>query len=138
MVTTPQAAAADVAERAGAIATQTGQTVAGRHREHVLPGNCPTAGGWTCSAAAAARCSPNGSAPTGTDVPLLGQIPLDISLREGGDSGRPIVLGGPDTPAAAALSGIAGRTCGQAAGTGRDEAGRPAPLIVQGLRLRGG
>ncbi|WP_140416688.1 P-loop NTPase, partial [Arthrobacter globiformis] len=47
------------------------------------------------------------SSSTGTDVPLLGQIPLDILLREGGDSGKPIVLGGPDTPAAAALSGIA-------------------------------
>ena len=40
-------------------------------------------------------------------MPLLGQIPLDISLREGGDSGKPIVLGDPDSPAAVALRGIA-------------------------------
>ena len=45
----------------------------------------------------------------GSDVPLLGQIPLDIQLREGGDTGVPIVIGRPDTPAAQALSGIAGK-----------------------------
>jgi ATP-binding protein involved in chromosome partitioning len=45
----------------------------------------------------------------GTDVPLLGQIPLDILLREGGDAGVPLVLGRPETPAAVALLDIAGR-----------------------------
>jgi ATP-binding protein involved in chromosome partitioning len=49
------------------------------------------------------------SASTGANVPLLGQIPLDILLREGGDTGVPIVLGRPETPAAAALSGIAAK-----------------------------
>ena len=47
------------------------------------------------------------SATVGTDVPLLGQIPLDILLREGGDTGAPIVLSRPETPAAMALCGIA-------------------------------
>jgi ATP-binding protein involved in chromosome partitioning len=45
----------------------------------------------------------------GAEVPLLGQIPLDIQLREGGDTGVPIVLGQAGTPAAAALSRIAGQ-----------------------------
>jgi ATP-binding protein involved in chromosome partitioning len=45
----------------------------------------------------------------GADVPLLGQIPLDIQLREGGDAGVPIVIGQPGTPAAASLAGIAAR-----------------------------
>ena len=49
------------------------------------------------------------TATVGAEVPLLGQIPLDIQLREGGDTGVPIVIGQPGTPAAAALSGIAGR-----------------------------
>ena len=40
---------------------------------------------------------------------MLGQIPLDILLREGGDSGVPLVLGRPETPAAQALAGIAGK-----------------------------
>jgi ATP-binding protein involved in chromosome partitioning len=49
------------------------------------------------------------TATVGADVPLLGQIPLDILLREGGDSGAPIVLGRPETPAAIALIAIAGK-----------------------------
>jgi ATP-binding protein involved in chromosome partitioning len=44
---------------------------------------------------------------TGTDVPLLGQIPLDINLREAGDDGVPVVLSAPDSPAARALSDVA-------------------------------
>jgi ATP-binding protein involved in chromosome partitioning len=45
----------------------------------------------------------------GTDVPLLGQIPLDPRVRESGDVGRPIVLTDPDAPAALALSAVADR-----------------------------
>jgi ATP-binding protein involved in chromosome partitioning len=44
---------------------------------------------------------------TGADVPLLGQIPLDVRLREGGDSGTPLVLSDPSAPAAAQLIKIA-------------------------------
>jgi ATP-binding protein involved in chromosome partitioning len=43
----------------------------------------------------------------GAKVPLLGQIPLDTSLREGGDVGLPLVLTNPSSPAAAALDAIA-------------------------------
>jgi len=42
-------------------------------------------------------------------VPLLGEIPLESAVREGGDSGSPIILASPDSPAAKALSTIAGR-----------------------------
>ncbi len=38
---------------------------------------------------------------------MLGQIPLDIPMREGGDVGRPIVLDAPETPAALALTAVA-------------------------------
>ena len=44
---------------------------------------------------------------TGTTVPLLGQIPLDIRLREGGDNGTPLVLDDPSSPAALQLVKIA-------------------------------
>jgi ATP-binding protein involved in chromosome partitioning len=109
VVTTPQAAAADVAERAGAIATQTGQTVAGVI-ENMSYMEMPDGGRMELFGSGGGQLlSERLSAATGTDVPLLGQIPLDILLREGGDSGRPIVLGRPETPAAAALSGIAGK-----------------------------
>ena len=43
----------------------------------------------------------------GSEVPLLGQIPLDTRLRVGADQGMPVVLGEPDSPAAVALRGIA-------------------------------
>jgi ATP-binding protein involved in chromosome partitioning len=56
------------------------------------------------------------SASVGADVPLLGQIPLDIKLREGGDAGAPVVVGQPETAAAAALSGIATRLATQPRG----------------------
>ena len=36
----------------------------------------------------------------GADVPLLGKIPFDIALREGGDNGQPVVATKPDSPAA--------------------------------------
>ena len=41
------------------------------------------------------------------DVPLLGCIPLEISLREGGDRGIPIVVAEPDSASAQALTQIA-------------------------------
>ena len=44
---------------------------------------------------------------TGTQVPLLGQVPLDVRLREGGDAGIPLVLAEPDSPAGLALRKIA-------------------------------
>ena len=50
------------------------------------------------------RRSPGRSAPT---VPLLGQVPIDTALREGGDEGMPIVLSEPDSPAAVVLRAIA-------------------------------
>ncbi|MFJ5698237.1 Mrp/NBP35 family ATP-binding protein [Arthrobacter sp. NPDC093139] len=109
VVTTPQAAAADVAERAGAIATQTGQTVAGviENMSHL---EMPDGGRMELFGSGGGQLlTERLSATTGTPVPLLGQIPLDILLREGGDSGQPIVLGRPETPAAAALSAIAGK-----------------------------
>ena len=41
----------------------------------------------------------------GAQVPLLGQVPLDTRLREGGDAGLPIVLTDPDSPASKELRG---------------------------------
>jgi ATP-binding protein involved in chromosome partitioning len=44
---------------------------------------------------------------TGAPVPLLGQVPIDVRLREGGDRGVPLVLADPESAAAQQLSGIA-------------------------------
>jgi len=108
VVTTPQLAAAEVAERAGAIATQTQQRISGvieNMSYHLCP-HCGEqtelfgSGGGATVAAALSRL-------TGAQVPLLGQVPIDVRLREGGDSGVPLVLSDPDSPAALALRKIA-------------------------------
>jgi ATP-binding protein involved in chromosome partitioning len=46
------------------------------------------------------------SRATGTRVPLLGQVPLDQRVREGGDAGWPVLLADPDAPAAIALDRV--------------------------------
>jgi len=93
VVTTPQSAAADVAERAGSMSAQTGQRVAGVI-ENMSWLELPDGGrlelfGAGGGSSLAARLSTT----LGTDVPLLGSIPLDVALREGGDAGTPLVLG---------------------------------------------
>lgn len=107
VVTTPQVAAADVAERAGAIAVQTGQKVAGVIENMsflTLPdGSTMEVFGSGGGEVLSKRLSQTVNAP----VELLGQIPLDVALREGGDIGAPIVLANPQSPAAVALLGIA-------------------------------
>jgi ATP-binding protein involved in chromosome partitioning len=60
-------------------------------------------------------------------VPFLGEVPLDIGIRETSDAGLPIVATQPDGPHAAAYRGIAERVRDQL-GTG--DAVRPAPKIV--------
>jgi len=40
-------------------------------------------------------------------VPVLGQVPIDVRLREGGDTGLPLVLSAPESAAARQLTGIA-------------------------------
>ncbi|MGW6496988.1 Mrp/NBP35 family ATP-binding protein [Nonomuraea angiospora] len=108
VVTTPQMAAAEVAERAGSIAAQTHQQIAGVIENMAwLP--CPHCderiavfgeGGGQTVADALTRT-------LGARVPLLGQVPIDLRLREGGDEGKPLVLTEPDSPAAAELRKIA-------------------------------
>src|SRR6266699_1138376 len=108
LVTTPQLAAAEVAERAGAIVTQTHQRIAGviENMSYLVCAHCGEqtevfgSGGGATVAEALGRL-------TGTQVPLLGQVPLDVRLREGGDAGVPLVLSDPDSPAALALRKIA-------------------------------
>lgn len=41
------------------------------------------------------------------DLPLLGSVPLEIQLRQGGDTGLPIVLSAPESASAKALQAIA-------------------------------
>ncbi|MEB3107238.1 Mrp/NBP35 family ATP-binding protein [Corynebacterium pseudotuberculosis] len=107
VVTTPQAAAAEVAERAGSISIQTHQRIAGvieNMSAMVLPdGTVMDVFGSGGGEAMAERLQ----TLTGTTVPLLGSVPLDPRLREGGDAGVPLALGAPDSPAGQAIHAIA-------------------------------
>jgi ATP-binding protein involved in chromosome partitioning len=108
VVTTPQQAASEVAERAGTIALQTRQRIAGVV-ENMSWMPCPHcdervevfgSGGGQKVADALTRV-------TGATVPLLGQIPIDLRLREGSDDGVPVVLAEPEAPASTVLREIA-------------------------------
>jgi len=109
VVTTPQAAAADVAERSGIVARQTGQRVIGVVENMaglVQPdGSVLHLFGEGGGAETARRLSRDQDAP----VPVLGSVPLSVPLREGGDAGVPVVLGDPSDPGAVALTAIADR-----------------------------
>jgi ATP-binding protein involved in chromosome partitioning len=117
VVTTPQLAAQEVAERAGAIALQTHQRIAGVvENMSWLP--CPhcderidvfgTGGGSAVASSLSTRL--------GAEVPLLGQIPIDVRLREGGDSGRPLVLDDPDAAASKELTRVTDALVGRPRG----------------------
>ncbi|MEV3902122.1 Mrp/NBP35 family ATP-binding protein [Mycobacterium sp. NPDC050551] len=107
VVTTPQAAAAEVAERAGAIALQTRQRIVGVVENMsglLLPDGSTLQlfgeGGGRQVAESLSRS-------VGADVPLLGQVPIDKALVDAGDSGVPLVLSAPDSPAGKELRGVA-------------------------------
>ena len=110
VVTTPQVAAAEVAERAGRIAHQLKQQIIGviENMSPYLPAGAtePIALFGSGGGAETARRL---SDLVGGDVPLLGEIPFEIALREGGDAGIPIVVANPDTPAARALEAVIDR-----------------------------
>lgn len=107
VVTTPQLAAAEVAERAGSIATQTRQGVVGVVENMAWLEQPDGSRLELFGSGGGARVAEGLSRSTGTTVPVLGQVPLDIRLREAGDGGTPVVLTDPDSPAAVALRGVA-------------------------------
>src|ERR1700761_3643945 len=109
VITTPQTAAAEVAERAGAIALQTHQRLIGVVENMSwleLPDGTKMevfgSGGGEAVSQSLTRI-------IGASVPLLGQIPLDARVREAGDEGMPVVLAEPEAPAAKALDAVAAR-----------------------------
>lgn len=107
VITTPQVAAAEVAERAGRIAHQIHQRVLGviENMSAYPCANCgePTSlfgeGGGEETARRLTQL-------IGGDVPLLGKVPFSPELREGGDAGAPVVISAPDSPSAQAINEI--------------------------------
>jgi ATP-binding protein involved in chromosome partitioning len=109
VVTTPQPAAAEVSIRAGMLAQQTHQRVLGVV-ENMSGFPCPHCGepidlfgvgGGSLVAESLTR-------ELGTDIPLLGRVPFDVRLREGGDAGVPLIISSPASPAGEAIESIAG------------------------------
>jgi len=109
VVTTPQAAAAEVAERSGLVARQTGQTVIGVVEN--MAGELFGSGG-------------GDEVARRLEVPLLATIPLSRTLREAGDAGDPAVGSVPDDEAAAAITALAESLASRARGL----AGRSLPF----------
>src|SRR5258708_11027837 len=110
VVTTPQLASSEVAERAGSLAAQLHQRVVGViENMSYLP--CPHCGERVDVFGAGGGAAVAGTLTrvVGGRVPVLGQVPIDIRLREAGDSGTPLVLSDPDSPAARQLMAIAGK-----------------------------
>jgi ATP-binding protein involved in chromosome partitioning len=126
VVTTPQTAAAEVAERAGAIAVQTHQRLVGVV-ENMSWLELPDGSRMEVFGAGGGQTVADSLTRTvGASVPLLGQIPLDTRVREAGDEGIPIVLADPGAPAAKALDEVAGRLAVR-----RDSlVGKPLGLMV--------
>jgi ATP-binding protein involved in chromosome partitioning len=108
VVTTPQTAAAEVAIRAGMLAQQT-KTRVGGVIENMSAFPCPHCGEPMdlFGSGGGQLVSETLSRELGTEVPLLGRVPFDVALREGGDNGSPLVLAQPDAPASTVLREIA-------------------------------
>jgi ATP-binding protein involved in chromosome partitioning len=116
VVTTPQTAAAEVAERAGSIALQTRQRIAGVV-ENMSWMELPDGTRMEVFGSGGGQAVADSlSTALGAPVPLLGQVPLETRLRECGDGGTPIVLAEPDSPAATTLRRIADRLVVRARG----------------------
>jgi len=125
VVTTPQLASAEVAERAGSLAAQLHQRIVGVIENMAyLP--CPHCGERVevFGSGGGAAVAETLSRVVGAQVPVLGGIPIDVRLREAGDVGIPLVLSHPDSPAAQELTKIAGLLTNRS----RSLAGRPLGL----------
>src|SRR5260221_10911991 len=125
VVTTPQLASSEVAERAGPLAAQLHQRVVGAiENMSYLP--CPHCGEPADAFGAGGGAAAADTLPrdVGARGPVLGQVPIDIRLREAGDSGTPLVLSDPDSPAARQLMAIADNLASRS----RSPAGAPPGL----------
>jgi ATP-binding protein involved in chromosome partitioning len=110
VITTPQLAAREVAERAGSIALQTKQRLAGVI-ENMAGLPCPHCGEMidVFGAGGGQAVTDSLTHITGGPVPLLGSVPIDPRMREGGDTGHPIVLADPGADASTAIRAIAAK-----------------------------
>jgi ATP-binding protein involved in chromosome partitioning len=107
VITTPQVAAAEVAERAGRIAHQIHQRVIGVI-ENMSAVTCSKCGEEMAlfGAGGGEETARRLTTLVGGDVPLMGKVPFNVDLREGGDAGAPVVVSAPESESAKAISAI--------------------------------
>ncbi len=108
VVTTPQAAAADVAVRAGMLARRLGQPIAGVVENM---GPLTTMDGHVFDLFGAGGGDEVARRLSTEDAPVavIARVPLSVALRAGGDAGAPVVAGAPTDPAAQAITALAER-----------------------------
>ena len=123
VVTTPQAAASDVAVRSGLVARQTGQRVIGVV-ENMAAMTLPDGTTLDLFGAGGGAAVASALSSEGAEVPLLGSVPLSPILRADADAGIPAVLAHPDEPAAREVERIAQALIAEPRGL----AGRSLPL----------
>ncbi|WP_454226288.1 Mrp/NBP35 family ATP-binding protein [Propioniciclava flava] len=131
VVTTPQQAAAEVAERAGTMASMVNQKVLGVVENMAyLDAECPHCGQThrvdLFGSGGGARVAEALTLRLGYDVPLLAEVPIDARMSSSGDAGVPLVQAEAERPAAAALTGLAERLASRKRGF----AGRKLTLHV--------
>jgi ATP-binding protein involved in chromosome partitioning len=107
VITTPQVAAAEVAERAGRIAHQIHQRVIGVI-ENMSAYPCAKCGELTSlfGEGGGEETAKRLAQLIGADIPLLGKVPFSPDLRQGGDSGAPVVVSSPESASAKAIEEI--------------------------------
>jgi ATP-binding protein involved in chromosome partitioning len=65
------------------------------------------------------------------NVPLLGQLPLDLRIRQGLDAGQPIVAADPESPISQQYRDIALRVAGEIAAKARDTSHKFPKIVVE-------
>ncbi len=126
VVTTPQAAASDIAARSGLVARQTGQRVVGVI-ENMSALTLPDGSSLDLFGSGGGRLVAEALSRQGDAVALLGSVPLSPALRQDADTGAPVVAAHPDDPAAREIARIADALVS----SGRDLRGRTLPLRVR-------
>jgi ATP-binding protein involved in chromosome partitioning len=123
VVTTPQAAASDIAVRSGLVARQTGQRVAGVV-ENMAAMTLPDGSTLELFGSGGGKTVADALSATPGDVALLASIPLSRVLREDADAGIPAVVAHPGDPAAIAIQALATAVTAEPRGL----AGRSLPI----------
>ncbi|MDY0828838.1 Mrp/NBP35 family ATP-binding protein [Microbacterium sp. BG28] len=123
VVTTPQAAASDVAARSALVARQTGQNVLGVV-ENMTAMTLPDGTTFDLFGSGGGDRIARELSTDAETVEVIARVPLSPALRRGGDTGEPVVRLAPQDAASLAIQQVADRILR----SGRSLSGRPLPV----------